>query len=231
MPRLVAAFMRHGAYCQPADVPSAHLPHPLSPKGTRQAEAGAREVVDWATAAGLAVHTEIDASALLRAWQTAEICAAKMTAAGQPPFTVRPYTKLAERSLGSAANLTMDEIAAVIAADPRWAPLPPGWKRDSRFRLPLPGAESLIQSGRRVARHVTRRMRELEGAVRRDTVKLFVGHGGAFRHAACALGILQLDQAAGLSMHHCRPIFFEWEATTRWLHVGGEWKQRPSLKD
>lgn len=59
-----------------------------------------------------------------------------------------------------------------------------------------------------------------------DTLKIFVGHGAAFRHAAVHLGLLTTEQAVALSMYHCRPVFFERLQENRWQHVGGDWKIR-----
>jgi hypothetical protein len=69
MGRLIAAFVRHGHYHQPEGVPSAHCPHPLTERGLTQA----REAVDllWSTASseGWSIHSVIDSSRMLRAWQ------------------------------------------------------------------------------------------------------------------------------------------------------------------
>lgn len=222
MVHVIAALIRHGAYRQPAGVPSAHLPHPLSRRGEAQARAAAGRLAETAAAHGWRLSRTIDSSELLRAWQTAGLLAERL---GRE-FRVVGFPALAERGLGSAANLTMARIEAVVAADPRLAPLPAGWKGDSLFRLPLPGAESLLEAGQRAARHIEARMRALARRARRDAVKLFVGHGGAFRHAAVVLGVLPLEAAGGLSMQHCRPVFLERLDEGRWRHVGGDWKRR-----
>ena len=60
-----------------------------------------------------------------------------------------------------------------------------------------------------------------------DRVKVYVGHGAAFRHAACQLGVLELSQVRQLSMHHCLPLLLEHLPDGNWLHIGGEWKVRP----
>jgi 2,3-bisphosphoglycerate-dependent phosphoglycerate mutase len=110
----------------------------------------------------------------------------------------------------------------------------PGWKRDPHHRLPLPGAESLLQAGQRVARHVRARMREraddAEGKTG-STLTLFVAHGGAFRHAASELGLLSSADVQRLTMQHAAPIFFEFHSDgdasrERWLRVAGDWLDR-----
>jgi 2,3-bisphosphoglycerate-dependent phosphoglycerate mutase len=141
-------------------------------------------------------------------------------------FRVEEFAALAERSLGAAANLTLSEIEEAVRADPRYAELPEGWKGLSELRLPFLGAESLLESGERAAGHVEARMREIAGDLERDTLKLFVAHGGSLRHAAVKLGLLRLEAAPGLSMYHCAPIYFERGSDGRWAHVLGEWKQR-----
>jgi 2,3-bisphosphoglycerate-dependent phosphoglycerate mutase len=97
--------------------------------------------------------------------------------------------------------------------------------------LPLQGAESLIEAGRRVAAHIERRMADLAHDGGSARVAVFVGHGAAFRYAAFHLGALQLDRVAALSMHHGRPVLLESGADGRWRHVAGEWKLRARLTD
>lgn len=226
MARLIAAIMRHGAYHQPAGVPSAHLPHPLTSVGLAQARAGARALSDTAAREGWRVHPVIDSSSLLRAWQTATVVADTLSAGADVAYSVEAFDALAERSLGAAANLTLDEIAEAAARDPRIGPLPAGWRSDSVYRLPFLGAESLIEAGARVARHVQDRMRALVRDGADEVVKLFVGHGAAFRHAAAALGALDLAGVAARSMHYGHPVFLEVVTDGPWRHVAGAWKMR-----
>lgn len=242
-PRVVAALVRHGAYRQPPNTPSARLPHPLTDAGRDHARRGAALLAELAATHGLALWPVIDSSRLLRAWETATLlgetlrgtggaaAARTVTWAADRPPTVEEFDALNERSVGSAANLTLDEVRAVIEADPRYRSLPEGWKSNSTHRLPLPGAESLVESGARVAAHLERRMFELAGTASRDTLKIFVGHGGAFRHAAAALGLLDLTEIPHLSMHHGRPILLERRGDGTWRHIGGPWKIRPSHPD
>jgi 2,3-bisphosphoglycerate-dependent phosphoglycerate mutase len=224
----VLAWIRHGEYAQPDDVPSAHLPYGLTPRGREQALGAARAVWQYAEQQGLELDAEIDCSCLRRAWETAHLLAQELERLGAPELAVHEFAELMERSLGAAANLTVGEIERVLAADPRFEAPAPGWKREPSYRLPLPGAESLDEAGRRVADFVLARMQETRGDA---PLKLFVGHGGAFRHAARALGLLSLEQARQLSMQHASPIYFEHHATgagARLVHVSGEWRQRPA---
>jgi 2,3-bisphosphoglycerate-dependent phosphoglycerate mutase len=133
---------------------------------------------------------------------------------------------LAERCVGSAANMTVEQIDRVLRQDPRCTPLPSTWQRDPTYTLPFPGAESLMQAGERVARYLEERARQIAQRVQRDTVKVFVGHGGSFRHAAVHLGVLSLEEVSTLSMHHCTPVFLERIDSGRWAHVAGQWKLR-----
>lgn len=229
---IAIAFVRHGHYEQPEGVPSAWLPHPLTPEGEAQARAGARALCDAARERGWSMCSVVDSSPLLRAWQTAEIWREELSVRGQADASVESVFALCERSLGAAANLSVDEIERVIARDPRCEPLAPGWKRRRDFRLPLPGAESLAQAGGRVARHVGERARALEpsSSAAATLVKLVVGHGGSIRNAAADLGILELHDVAQLSMYYGEAIVYS-RGTDGWTHLYGRWKPRAAAVD
>jgi len=211
----IAAFVRHGDYHQLPGVPSAHQPFALTDEGREQARSGAEEFAAIVAERGWRVDPVIDCSRMLRAWQTAEAFADVV-----PGASLESFDELAERGLGCAANLTVDQIEEILRQDPRHDAPPPGWKADSRYRLPLQGAESLLDAGARVAAHVRRRLPEGE------IVKLFVGHGAAFRHAAHHLSVLALDRVAALSMYHGRPVFLQPGGDRAWRHIAGEWKVR-----
>ena len=226
MPRLIAALIRHGDSQQLPDTPSAHQPFALTATGeeqSRQAAIAIREAIErhhWALSA------EIDSSRLLRAWQTAQIIGRSLTDCFPEPLQLSSYDELAERGLGSAANLSIVQIEQIIHDDPRFTELPADWKSNSHFCLPLQGAESLMQAGERVAAHLQQQMQALKKTSENDCLKLFIGHGAAFRHAAYHLGILEFDQIAQLSMYHAQPVFIEYLADNRWQHIDGEWKVR-----
>ena len=59
-----------------------------------------------------------------------------------------------------------------------------------------------------------------------NRVKIFAGHGAAFRHAAYHLGVLSFGQLRELSMFHCQPVLIEYLPGGAWHHIGGEWKLR-----
>jgi 2,3-bisphosphoglycerate-dependent phosphoglycerate mutase len=208
-------------------MPSAHLPYPLTAAGEEQARQGASEIDAMARERGLKVHSVLDSSRMLRAWQTATAIARTLeTLSAVRDARVEEFDALAERGVGAAANLTMDEIDAIVEEDPRYGPLPHDWKLQSDFRLPLQGAESLLDAGERTARHISNR---LDGAAHPSDpalLKVFVGHGGAFRYAAVHLGVLGPAEARQLSMHHCRPVLIERVGADRWQHIGGHWKVR-----
>ena len=227
--RLIVAFVRHGEYRQPPGVPSAHLPYPLTSNGMKQAADAVPGIVEMAASENLAIFPVIDSSLQLRGWQTATIIANELEKLGIRGVAVESNEKLAERCLGSAANLTVAQIERIVADDPRYESLPTGWKSDSNFRIPLQGAESLMQAGERVKQHVTSRTDRLATEVATDTLKIFVGHGAAFRHAAVHMGLLTASEAVALSMFHCQPVYFECQQNSQhndWRHIGGEWKVR-----
>ena len=221
------AWIRHGEYSQLPGVPSAHLLQGLTARGREQARAAAHGVWAFAREHELELHAVVDCSSLRRAWETADLMRGELRRIGGPELALEEVAVLAERSLGAAANLTVDEIEAALAADPRFEVPPHGWKRDPGYRLPLIGAESLEQAGARVARHVTTRMRALAGDA---CLKLFVGHGGAFRHAAGALGLLPREGIRQRSMQHAAPLYFEHLALQgmpeRFVHLAGQWLLR-----
>jgi 2,3-bisphosphoglycerate-dependent phosphoglycerate mutase len=232
MVKRVLAWIRHGEYAQPPGVPSAHLPHGLTARGREQSRAAAQAIWQYALDHRLTLDPVIDCSRMRRAWETASLLGEELLRIGGPALLVEEFGELAERCLGASANLTVDEIESVLAADPRFASPAPGWKRDPHYTLPLQGAESLAQAGERVARHVLRRTPATGDS---PSLKLFVGHGGAFRHAAGWLGLLSFDDLQSLSMHHAVPIYFEHRPAPsqapgasgdRLVTVAGEWRQR-----
>jgi len=227
MPRTIAALMRHSVYHQPADVPSAHLPYPLTEAGRQIAREQGRLLAGTLRERRWTLQPIVDCSPLLRAWETAEIVVAELSLALDVPLRVEQYAELAERGLGAGANLTTEQLRRIVDEDPRFASLPADWKSRSDYRLPLLGAESMSDAGERTAKHIVGRMLGLPDED--DTVKLFVGHGGAFRHAAAALGAMRVDDVQKLSMEHCRPVFIERLADGSWIHAGGSWKVRKAV--
>ena len=242
--RRVLALIRHGEYAQPEGVPSAHLPYGLTLKGQGQARDAAARVLEFARLQGLQLEPEIDCSSLRRAWETARLLGGALQDGNGLAFECREFDQLAERSLGALANLSVAAIEAILRDDPRHAAPPPGWKRDTDYRLPHQGCESLAQAGKRVARHLRSRAAEL-GANGSSRLKLVVGHGGAFRHAAAELGVLSRTDVARLSMDYCIPIYLEalplealpleapslealdgaaTDASERFVHIAGDWR-------
>jgi broad specificity phosphatase PhoE len=225
MARLLAALIRHGDYQQLPDTPSAHQPWPLTSEGENQSREGAQRLHDMVTRNGWTLVPSIDSSRLLRAWQTATILADSLAELSSFTPRIESYDALAERGVGSLANLTITQIEDILRQDPRASSPPADWKADSHYRLPLQGAESLLEAGERVAAHLLQAMTELPRDTH-DRVKLFVGHGAAFRHAACHLGVLEFGQLRQLSMFHCQPVMLEYLPDGNWCHVEGDWKVR-----
>jgi len=226
MARLIAALIRHGDYHQLADTPSAHQPYPLNNAGERQAQEAVQQLHDVILRNDWSLVPAIDSSRMLRAWQTAVILADGLAELAACKTSVESYDALAERGVGCLANLTTTQIEAVLRQDPRVTEPPADWKADSHYCLPLQGAESLLQAGERVAAHLSQSMASLAPG-EHDRLKIFVGHGAAFRHAAYHLGVLEFGQIRRLSMYHCRPVMIEYLPGGQWRHVEGEWKVRP----
>jgi len=201
---------------------SAHSPLPLSGIGRAQAEQAAEVIATACTDRDLEIDEQIDASQLLRAWQTAIVLAEQLGARTGRPYRVVERDALIERGLGSAANLTFDRIRELVELDPRLSPLPEGWRRRSDFRLPLPGAESLADAGRRTAACITDSLDSIPAEDPRDLARLFVAHSGCLRHAAVALGALDPEIVAARSMEFVQAVLIEREPGDRWHIVGGE---------
>ena len=225
MARLIAALVRHGDYQQRVDTPSAHQPWPLNAAGELQAREGAQALHELLVRNRWSLLPAFDSSRMLRAWQTALIFADRLAELASSTPEIGSCDELAERSVGCLANLSIAQIEAALHQDPRVSDPPADWKADSHYRLPLQGAESLLEAGARVADHLSRSMAELP-ADGSDRVKLFAGHGAAFRHAAYHLGVLEFGQLRQLSMHHCRALMLEYLPDGSWRHVEGEWKVR-----
>lgn len=220
------ALVRHGDYHQRAGVPSARQPFALTEKGLVQARACGTELSELAAQQDLEIASAIHCSRQLRAWQTAVTIGDTLRAQGHHIGTPVETSALAERGLGSAANLTVAEIETVLDADPRYPPPPLGWKSDSDYCLPLEGAESLMQAGERVAAH----LRNMANKKAR-TLNIVVGHGASIRHACHHLGILTRDEIAQFSMFHARPLLICYSGHDRWRHLAGEWKVRMPKED
>ncbi len=228
MPCPFVAFIRHGQYHQLDDTPSAHQPFPLSDTGRQAAQHGIALLLQMIDRFDLSVAPVVDSSSLLRAWQTAELFKTGLRASGHAALEIDSFDGLAERGLGSAANLTVSQIEEVLRQDPRFNKPPADWKSNSEYRLPLLGAESHLEAGRRVAAHLERRateMLEYPNANRR--LKLIVGHGASFRHAAFHLGLLTFQQVRELTVEYATPILFEYCGDKGWRHAAGDWKRRP----
>jgi len=227
VPRVLFALSRHGSYEQPESVPSAHLPYGLTPEGKQQVNGLIEEVLGFCRQEDCVLDAVIATSPLLRAWQTASIAARKISR--DVGFEVRVVEDhaLTERCLGSLANLTTDQIVRVVSSDPRFKAPPSDWKTNANYRLPMPGAESLRSAGERVANCLTQAASRLAQESKRDCLRLVIGHGGSICHAAVTLELLHADRVTALSMHHCRPVFWEWTSSGSFRHVAGEWKIRP----
>ena len=225
MAKSIALLLRHADYDQIPDTPSAHQPYGLNDKGRTQTKQAITLLEQIAQEYDAVFHPVIDSSSLLRSWQTAQIIMQQIDGIER----INTYDTLTERSVGSAANLTIQQIETLLEQDPRFNAPPNDWKSNSDYCLPFPGAESLMMAGKRVADHLSHAMTDLISAAPEETcntIKLFIGHGAAFRHAACHLGILQREQLRELSMYHVKPIVFAVDQNGSWQHITGEWKVR-----
>lgn len=224
-----ALLVRHGAYHQKPDTPSALQPFPLSEAGVKQARDAGGAVAALAVASGLRLSPEVFCSRQQRAWQTATLLAQALSQTTGQDLHVSENEALAERSVGAFANMTITEIEQVLAEDPRLPLPPPDWKANSHYTLPVQGAESLMGAGRRVAAFLCDRIEAL-GSTADANAQIYVGHGAAFRHAAHHLGVLAFDDIRALSMHHARPVVLKFSPETGWSHHAGAWKQRQVLQ-
>jgi 2,3-bisphosphoglycerate-dependent phosphoglycerate mutase len=232
MSRNFVALVRHGHYEQAPNVPSAHLPHPLTPLGRDQARALAEHLLQVASELGATLHPTIHTSSLLRAYETASLAATRLAqASAELCPRIETSDALVERSLGAAANLTVAEIEAIVERDPRYSPLPDGWKSSRHIRLPFVGAESLAQAGARVAAYISRTVEEVGKQATLPTLTVFVAHGAALRHAAFEFGVLSLEETRRYSMHHALPIILERHDWEGWSHMSGSWKERHRTND
>lgn len=217
---LYFAFLRHGSYLQKANVPSAWQPYPLDAEGTEQSHQAAQCLNDFVREHHLEFYPDIYSSTLLRAWQTAEVLRHEL------PFLENLISDAAlnERSMGALANLNVGQIDEILHQDPRVEHPGFHWKSDSYYRLPFDGTESLMDSGKRVAKFIQQKLQLLE---KPNQLSVFVGHGASFRHAAFQMGILEFDEIEKRSMHYAQPMIFKWDPETQKFElVLGEWKQR-----
>lgn len=221
MAQTLIALIRHGAYHQKVDTPSALQPFPLTAQGISEARQQAQQFSRLLTDKGWRLASQVHSSPLLRAWQTAQIYIQELNDFFIEPPVHLQFPALVERSVGNVANLTTREIEQLLVEDPRYDPAPSGWKSDSEYCLPFLGAESLMAAGARVARHIESQCAETTS----NTVQLIVGHGAAMRHAACHLNVMQFCDIKKLSMHHAHPVVLE-KTDTEWQHIAGQWKIR-----
>ena len=223
--RRVVAFVRHGHFDRPEGTASAHSIYPLSEEGRGQAARAAASILELCRDLNLEVDSRIEASQLLRAWETAKILGASLGEKLDRRFYVIQREELIERGLGSATNMTFERIHELLAADPRLGPLPEGWRRMPEFRLPVQGAESLMQAGARVAGRVAASMESIPDDDERDVVRLFVAHSGCLRHAAVVLGAVDVRVVPELSMDFAQTVMLEKLPNGDWVHVGGQFRK------
>lgn len=192
-------------------------------------------LIELAREQDVAIDETIEASSLLRATETAGLIAEQLEHRLGRSFRVEERDEMLERGLGSCANLRFEEIEALLAQDPRLDALPRGWRRISHFRLPVPGAESLIEAGARTADRIDESLAALDTPD--DRLRIFVAHSGCLRHAAVARDLLTPERAMTLSMDFVQTILVERAAFGRWRHVAGEWPKhlpdvgQPGAKD
>jgi len=224
--RRIAAFVRHGHFDRPEGVASAHSLFPLSEKGREQARHAADPILELCEELGVELDQRIEASQLLRAWETANLIAESLVTRTGKRFHVLARDELVERGLGSCANMTFDAIRAMLAADPRLGILPKDWRRMPEFRLPVQGAESLMQAGARTATRVATSLDSIPAEDPRDLMRLFVAHSGCLRHAAVQLGAIDVRVVPGLSMDFAQAVFVEKLPNGDWIHIAGQFKKR-----
>lgn len=198
------------------------MPYGLNERGKKQSRDLGTELLKFADERSLQIHPVFYSSVLLRAYESARICQQQMGI----DLQISQHMELNERSVGSLSNLEISQIEEVVANDPRYPDLPDGWKSQSNYRLPYPGAESLMQAGIRVAHFVEKTIREIAMQDGAGKVVLFFSHGAAIRHCALHWGILSNEDIPRLSMHHCSPVFFKTLNGEKFIKTAGEWKIR-----
>lgn len=213
------SLIRHADYAQRPSTPSAFQPFALTSSGEKQAIEAVLPLQNFVQSQNLNIHKTIFSSSLLRAWQTAEIIRQHLMIAD---MSIETSIQLAERCVGSVANLTVAEIEQILQQDPRYEKPPEKWKSDSYYCLPFHGAESMMQAGQRVADY----LKEIICNIMIGELAIVVGHGASIRHATYQLGILEFNEIQKLSMFHCKPLFFEVPDADVWSHVEGDWKVR-----
>lgn len=221
------AFIRHGHYHQPKDVPSALLPHPLTEAGRQQSIEGAQAIIQFLNDKRLKVNSTLYTSTLLRAYETGQIFQEQLAEHGSA-VTIQSSDDLCERSVGAMANLTVEQIEAIIDKDPRFENPPTGWKSSTSYRLPYVGAESLDMAGKRVYQFINNVLsHSLTG-----TLTLFIGHGASIRHAARHFGHWDEATIAQHSMYYARPVIFKYSPTEQSIElVAGNWKVRAKKEE
>ena len=224
--RRVVGLVRHGHFDRPERQASAHSLLPLSERGREQARDAADRVLELCAEHGLSLDGTVETSQLLRAWETARLLGERLGERTGSAPRLFERAELLERGLGAAANLRFEQIEALIAADPRLEPLPTGWRRIPEFRLPVPGAESLMQAGARAATRIASSMKSFADDDPRDVLRLFVAHAGCLRHAAVQLGCLDVRVVAGLTMDHGQVILIELDRRGEWVQLAGQWRKR-----
>jgi len=218
-------LIRHGAYHQPKGVPSALLPHPLTSEGQEHAKAGAKELLDISQKENLSLHPTIFSSTSLRAWETASLIKSVLEKETKTQFEIQTADDLCERSVGPMANLTVEEIESVLEKDPRFEVPASGWKSTPDYRLPYPGAESLMMAGNRVANFIKGTLQKMKT---QNELVLFVGHGASFRFASHHLGLWDVETARAHSMFYGKPVPLKWnqEILTQFTPYQDNWKKR-----
>ena len=226
----VLAMIRHGAYHQRQNTPSALQPFQLTEEGQQEVVLAAQRFATLVKENNWQISPIIHSSNQLRAWQTARIYQRELADLFSETPTHITHNDLSERSVGCAANLTIDEIEDILNKDPRFDSAPKNWKSDSHYCLPLQGAESLMIAGERVANYLLSQSNKLHSTQTTNNeateVKLFFGHGASFRHAAFHLDVISLCDIKRFSMHHGEAVMIQQQNDDRWIHIAGEWKIR-----
>lgn len=223
--RRLAALVRHGHFPRPEGVASAHLPLPLSPEGRGHARDAGLQIARIAREHRIELDETIESSQLLRAHETAIVVAETLAEETGRTFEVADRDDMLERGLGSCANLRFDEIEAMLAADDRLDPLPEGWRRIPDFRLPVPGAESQMDAGRRTADRIDGSLAAMRGGPE-DRMRIFVAHGGCLRHASVVKGALSIERVTQVTMDYGQVVAIERLLDGSWRRAIGEWKER-----
>ncbi|WP_111979216.1 histidine phosphatase family protein [Algibacillus agarilyticus] len=191
MAAIYALFICHTESDLLPNAPEGQQPFSLTHNGVRSAKQLVKKVDSLSEQLNCRIAHYIDSSQTLAAWQTADAIAEILSLNHGHEYKTDAFDALSNASLGALANLSFDDIEDVVRHDPRFPALPDDWRINGCYRLPVQGAESPMDAGKRLIKHVHQRLTALAETAEQATIKIFVSHDKVLRHAMCELGLLK----------------------------------------